>query len=186
MELVYPVSIAPIAPGNRGSKEMLPVVDLSGSVIARASRAWCHGGSKLLHPVVHLHIIDRYGKVCLQLRSMIKHTYPLMWDTAVGGHVSYGEYLQEALFREASEELGLVDFNPIPLKEYVYESPTRRELVCVYAAVGHFPINPDREEVAECRWWSVPEIEEAYGKGILAPTFEEEFKTIKDSLLALL
>ena len=186
MELVYPVSIAPVAPGNKGTREMLPVVEPNGAVIARASRAWCHAGSKLLHPVVHLHIIDRFGKVYLQRRSAIKHTYPLMWDTAVGGHVSYGEYLQEALFREASEELGFTDFNPIPLKEYVYESLTRRELVCIYAAVGHFALRPDREEVEDGRWWEISEIEEAYGKGILAPTFEEEFKMIKDSLLALL
>ena len=62
----------------------------------------------------------------------------------------------------------------------------RRELVCMYAAVGHFPLHPDREEVEDGRWWDIPDIEASYGKGILAPTFEEEFKTIKDRLLALL
>ena len=140
----------------------------------------------LLHPVVHLHILDRYSKLYLQLRSPSKRSYPLHWDIAVAGHVGYGEYLSEALYREASEELGLTDFNPIELQTYIYETDTRRELVTVYAALGHFELHPDREEVADGRWWELDEIDEAYGKGILTPTFESEFKAIKDSLLALL
>ena len=100
MELVYPVSIAPLAAGNKGTREMLPVVQPTGTVVARASRASCHA-AKLLHPVVHLHIIDRFGRIYLQHRSAKKSIFPLYWDTAVGGHVGYGEYLKEALFREA-------------------------------------------------------------------------------------
>lgn len=165
---------------------MLPIVDESGTVIARAPRAWCHAGSMLLHPVVHLHIIDRFSRIYLQRRSAIKHRYPLCWDTAVAGHVSYGEFLREALYREASEELGLTDFYPIPLTTYVREAPDQRELVTIFAAVGHFDLKPDRHEVADGRWWEIPEIEAAYGTGILTPTLESEFNDIKDSLLALL
>ena len=40
-------------------QEFFPVVETSGEVTGRATRAYCHSGSKLLHPVVHLHIIDR-------------------------------------------------------------------------------------------------------------------------------
>ena len=186
MELVYPDSIAPIAPGNRGTREMLPVVDDNGNVIGRASRAWCHSGSMLLHPVVHLQIIDRMGCIYLQRRSAAKHSYPLMWDTAVGGHVTYGEYLIEALMREASEELGLCDFNPIPVTTTFYETPSRRELVYVYAAIGHFDLHPDGAEVMEGRWWTEAEIEDSMGKGVFTPSFEGEYKTVKKSLLALL
>ena len=76
MELIYPVDVAPLAPGARGPGEMLPVVEPSGQVIARAPRSWCHGGSMLLHPVVHLHILDRYGRFYLQRRSALKHRFP--------------------------------------------------------------------------------------------------------------
>ena len=67
----------------------------------------------LLHPVVHLHILNRYDQLYLQKRSMKKDLLPGYWDTAVGGHISYGEYVQEALFRESSEELGFTEYNPI-------------------------------------------------------------------------
>lgn len=186
MDLVYPVSVAPLFPGCKNGKEMLPIVEPTGTVVARAPRAWCHQGAKPLHPVVHLHIIDRFSKVFLQRRGAKKSLLPLYWDTAVGGHVNYGEYLREALFREAGEELGFYDFNPVPLSSYVYESNTEKELVNVYAAVGNFELHPDGDEVAEGRWWEIPELEKCFGKNILTPNFEYEFPMIKQSLLSLL
>jgi len=140
----------------------------------------------LLHPVVHLHILDRYSRFYLQRRSASKHRYPLHWDTAVAGHVSYGETLLEALYREASEELGFADFYPVPIGSYIREAPDQRELVHVWAAIGHFSLKPDGFEVIDGKWWEVKEIEAAYGKDILTPTFEAEFKNLKNSLLALL
>lgn len=34
--------------------ELFPVVDEAGNVVGSATRAECHGGGGLLHPVVHL------------------------------------------------------------------------------------------------------------------------------------
>lgn len=142
--------------------------------------------AKPLHPVVHLHIISRDGSIYLQQRSASKDFLPLKWDTAVGGHVAYGEYVLEALYRESSEELGFTDFNPVFITSYVYESERERELVNVFATVGDFILKPDGEEVTDGRYWSPEEIEAATGKSILTPNFESEYHKIKDSLQALL
>ncbi|MBR3074974.1 MAG: NTP pyrophosphohydrolase, partial [Bacteroidales bacterium] len=72
------------------------------------------------------------------------------------------------------------------LRSYIYESSTEKELVNVYAAVGNFELHPDGEEVAEGRWWEIPELEKSFGKNILTPNFEYEFPMIKQSLLSLL
>ena len=166
-ELIYPYDPAPVLPlptaDNPGSHarpgcEMVPVVEENGLVIGQAARIDVHGGTMLLHPVIHLHIINRNGELFIQRRSFRKRSFPGMWDTAVGGHIDYGELLETALFREASEELGFRGFN----------------------------LDPHNEEVLEGRYWSMEEIEASIGKGLFTPNFEQEFASIKDTLLALL
>ncbi len=198
-ELVYPIDLPPRIPSRyvrnslcpekglaEGDKEIFPVVEESGLVVGRSERWYCHSGAKVLHPVVHLHIIDRYGRLCLQKRSMKKDIQPGRWDTAVGGHVSYGETLVEALYREAGEEIGLTKFNPIYLKSYVFESEIEKELVNVFAAVGSYDLNPDHSEVDELKFWEYGEIDENFGKSVFTPNFEHEFQMVRQSLMALL
>ena len=71
-------------------EEIFPIVDESGIVIGSASRKDCHSGTFLLHPVVHLHVFDKRGRLFLQHRSLLKDIQPGKWDTSVGGHIDYG------------------------------------------------------------------------------------------------
>ena len=194
MELIYQYDIAPVIPAPTADSpvvpdsgiEFFPIVEPNGLVIARAAREYCHSGAKPLHPVVHLHIIDRFSRIYLQKRPMSKKIQPGKWDTAVGGHVSYGEHLLEALYRESSEELGFSEFNPIHIVTYEFESEVEKELINVYAAVGHYELAPDPEELDGGQWWELADIDEGIGKGIFTPNFESEFQMIRSQLLALL
>ena len=195
IDLVYPPEPAPILPVPTAdvpstmmvqAGEMLPVIRENGIVYAQATRKYCHGGSFLLHPVVHLHIINRNAELYLQKRSMKKDLLPGRWDTAVGGHVDYGEYVSEALHREAGEELGFYDFNPLYLGSYVFQSNIEREMINIFAAVGNFTLHPDEDEVEEGRYWPLDEIEANIGKDVFTPNFEGEFRRIRKSLEALL
>jgi isopentenyldiphosphate isomerase len=53
-------------------EEWFPLVDSDGSVIGKATRKECHSGSKLLHPVIHLHVFNDAGDLFLQKRSETK------------------------------------------------------------------------------------------------------------------
>lgn len=194
IELVYPYDIAPLvpvptagtssAPGT--TMEYFPIVQPNGLVIGRSTRAYCHGGEKPLHPVIHIHIMDRFSRIYLQKRSMMKDVQPGKWDTAVGGHVSYGESILEAVYREAYEELKFVEFNPIHIETYEFESSVEREMVNVFAAIGSYELHPDLDEVDEGRWWELADVDANMGKGIFTPNFESEFRMIRRQLLALL
>ena len=87
--------------------EMFQLVDRNGRPTGQASRQECHGNPRLIHLVVHLHVFDPAGRLYLQKRSMRKDTNPGLWDTSVGGHVSAGEMVEDALVREAREELDI-------------------------------------------------------------------------------
>lgn len=154
-------------------KELFPVVDEEGNIIGSATRGECHNGSKLLHPVIHLHIFNSEGQLYLQRRPVWKDIQPGKWDTAVGGHIALGENVEQALKREVFEELGITNFIPEPVTRYVFESDRERELVFTFRAVYDGTISPS-EELDGGRFWSVDEIRASIGKGILTPNFENE------------
>lgn len=158
-------------------EELFPVVDSLGAVVGKATRGECHGGSMLLHPVVHLHVFNSRGELYLQRRPAWKDIQPGRWDTAVGGHVAYGEPIDDALRREVREELGITGFTPERIAVYLFRSERERELVYVHRTVYDGTIRPS-DELDGGRFWSVREVLDNLGKGVFTPNFEGEVKLI--------
>ena len=157
--------------------ELLPLVDENGNITGAATRGECHNGSMMMHPVVHLHVFNSKGELYLQKRPEWKDIQPGKWDTAVGGHIDLGEHVEQALFREAGEELGIEGFTPEALPQYVFRSERECEMVYPYKTVYDKDIRPS-EETSGGRFWSMDEIRKSIGKGILTPNFEQEFKRL--------
>jgi len=165
------------------SIEYFPIVTEEGEVIGKASRKECHSGSFLLHPVIHLHVFNPMGELYLQKRAMDKDIQPGKWDTAVGGHVDYGEETEHALRREVREELGIVDFVPTFIKRYKFVSDREAELVHSYYTVYDGNITIDPVEISEGKFWKITDIEELIGKEVFTPNFENEFRLVIKYLL---
>ncbi|MBO5706845.1 MAG: S-adenosylmethionine:tRNA ribosyltransferase-isomerase [Bacteroidaceae bacterium] len=159
------------------TQELLPLVDPAGNVIGKATRTECHNGSMLLHPVVHLHVFNSKGELYLQKRPMWKDIQPGKWDTAVGGHVDFGEDIPTALLRETREELGINAEGCDLMQMYEFHSDREHELIYAYKIVYDKDITPS-EETDGGRFWSLQEIQDAIGQGILTPNFEMEFSKL--------
>ncbi len=158
--------------------EIFPLVNDEGIVIGKATRNECHSGSFLLHPVVHLHVLNSEGALYLQKRADNKDIQPGKWDTSVGGHVDFGEEIEQALRREVREELGIENFEPVFMLRYKFVSTQEAELVHSYYCIYDGKITPDPVEISEGKFWTKAEIEQNIGKNIFTPNFENEFRKI--------
>ena len=103
--------------------EFLPVVNERGIIVGRALYMELHGEThgraslqRLLHPVVHLHVINNKGEVVRRY----------WW------HVAFGDTPEKTLKRKMSEVLGLSGVKPKLKKQYIRETKTEKELVYVY------------------------------------------------------
>jgi isopentenyldiphosphate isomerase/intracellular septation protein A len=162
-------------------EEWLPVVNEDGKVIGKAPRSLCHKGEKILHPVIHLHVLNPKGYFFLQKRPMNKVVQHGKWDTSVGGHISFGEDLETALHREAFEEIGLKDFTAKFVGKYRWNTEIESELVYYFISYDYQKIKLHSEEVKEGKFWSPSQIEKQIGDGIFTPNFEYEYNLMKKS-----
>jgi len=159
-------------------EELFPLVDETGAVVGKATRKECHSGTFLLHPVVHLHVFDSQGRLYLQKRASNKDIQPGKWDTSVGGHIDLGETVEQALFREAGEELGLNAFKPVFLFSYTHRSAVEQELVYTHYTIYDGILIPDPTEIEEGRFWTKEEIYQLMGTGVFTSNFEAEIERV--------
>ena len=162
--------------------EMFDIVSPDGKIIGRASRSAVHGNPRLLHPVVHVHVFNRNGQLYLQKRSKSKTVHPGKWDTAIGGHIHSGESVDEALVREAKEELGIEAAEFKPLFRYIMRNDFESELVFTFRTNLNGPFKLNYNEIEFGRFWGFKEIDRNLEKGIFTPNFEQEFAMLKKVL----
>jgi len=162
--------------------EWLPILDEKGNVTGKAPREHVHNKTFLLHPVVHVHIINSGNQIYLQKRPMYKTVQPGKWDTAVGGHISFDETLEQGLQREIVEEIGIEKLRTILMNQYVWETEIEKELVFMYYAKYDDAINFNASELDDGKFWSFNEIKESIGKNVFTPNFEFEFEIISKTL----
>lgn len=120
---------------------MLSVKIIAGDTVGKGPPAICVAGA-----------VIKGGKVLLVHRSSSRSYYPDVWDL-YGGHVHEGESVEDALRREAREELGInvTAFRPIGVAHDPVE-PADIHLFAISDWEGE-PTNMATEEHTEIRWF---------------------------------
>jgi isopentenyldiphosphate isomerase len=166
------------------SDELFPLVDEHGAVMGSVRRSQVHGNPALIHPVVHCLVVRADGALLLQLRSRDKDVQPGRWDTSVGGHVGWGESVDQALARELAEEIGLQASGAQLrfLYRYLMRSDIETELVHTWLCQSEGPFRRQVSEIDELRFWTRAEIEAQLGTGVFTPNFEDEYARLKAAI----
>ena len=111
--------------------DFLPLVNEQGNIVGRALHCQIHNGNKVLHPAVHLIVIntnkETVGKYC--------------W------HVAFGETAEKTLKRKISD-ITSGSIKPKFKKQYIREDKNEKELIYVFTAVSdaEFLPSPDDKE----------------------------------------
>lgn len=150
-------------------------------ITGRASREECHGNPALIHRAVRIMLFHPDGRLLLQKRSVRKKVQGGKWDAAVGGHVSSGESIADAVKRELEEEIG------ITLKEseeisFFYTIKVRNDFesenITSFRLIHTGPFVMQEEEVDELKFFSLEELNELLESSpdIFTPLLQRELR----------
>jgi len=122
-----------------------------GTIARRALR-----GQRIPHRCAYLLLFNRCGELFIHQRSATKATYPRFWDVCVGGLPSPGESFDDAVRREAAEEIGIA-IEPERLFPIHYLDDRCIVFGMVYRAIHDGPFRFQPEEVAQGEFVSLTE-----------------------------
>lgn len=150
------------------SEPLVQIVDEQDQPVGGATKqeAFARG---LVRRVVRGMTEDEFGRLLLHKRAPHKVPYPNLWDWLPSGHVDEDETYDQAMHREAEEELGIPS-SMITLSaiETYYSSVTANGIksssfsrVYKVTLTAKAPIRLDESEATELRWFTIKELAEA-------------------------
>jgi isopentenyl-diphosphate delta-isomerase len=141
--------------------ENVDIVDEKLKVLYSISKQEAHDKG-LLHPTVIAEVVNSKGEWLLVKQAGHKQD-PGQYVSPVGGHVSSGEKFEDALRREASEEIGLEYFPFEYIDKAIYKRKWKKGAESHYFIV--YKIKSDRDPVLNdesvgYKWFKTEEIKE--------------------------
>jgi len=140
-------------------KPQIPIVDEQDNIISYKNREQLAPGD--IYRVAALWIMNSVGDVLLAQRAFTKSHDPGRWGPAVAGTVEEGESYESNIVKEAEEELGLNDIEPVPGPKLRVRGQhnhfTQRFTLVVDKPASEFEIQ--KAEVDQVKWFSKQELE---------------------------
>lgn len=107
--------------------------------------------------ITGLWVFNEIGNVLLAQRSFKKQDSAGLWGPAVAGTVEEGETYESNIYKEAEEEIGLKDYNFMPVEKVVYMSKNGGRCCQVYTVkIPHdYNFKVQKDEVERVEWFDM-------------------------------
>ena len=154
--------------------ELVDIVDENNELTGQVEERWTAYNNGLWRRTVSCWLINEKGELLLQKRTANKLRNPNKWSKT-GGQVDCGEEVEDAIFREVKEELGI----EIPKKQIkvigVYKKDGKNKRFAYnFIFIVNYKIDDytlQKEEVADVKYVTIEEIEQLRKNNDLNYTF---------------
>ncbi|MDP2749408.1 MAG: NUDIX domain-containing protein [Nanoarchaeota archaeon] len=143
--------------------EYRDVVDENDKVLYSVPKHEIYG-KKLSHRIVHVLVFNKKGEIFLQKRSEKLKYLPGHWCTSAGGHAMAGESYEEAAKRELKEEINVPAKNLEEVAHFIHDVSGWIKHVRIFRMDYDGPINVNKEDVSEGKWFSRKELKALINK----------------------
>lgn len=142
--------------------ELVDIITTDNQVVKTVDKSLAHQDG-LLHRIVIGELVNSRGEYCFVRQSKGRQDAG-QFVSPIGGHVSSGETLEQALVRECQEEAGLTPDNFTLIGQTIYNREVIERKENHYFFI--YQINTDQDpilnhESVELRWFTVDEIKQA-------------------------
>lgn len=154
--------------------ELIDIVDENNELTGQVEDRWIAYEKGLWRRTVSCWIMNEKGEILLQKRAGDKRKNPNKW-AKTGGQVDAGETVEEAIFREVKEELGIeVPKEQIKVIDIHKSNDKNKRFSYNFIFVVNYKIEDyilQKEEVVEVKYVTIEEMELAKKNNDLNYTF---------------
>ena len=142
--------------------ELVDIVDENNNLTGQVEERWVAYEKGLWRRTVSCWIMNKKGEILLQKRTPNKRRNPDKW-AKTGGQVDSGETVEQAIYREVKEEIG-VEIPKEQIKVFdIYKSDDKnRRFAYNFIFIVDYKIEDyilQKEEVAEVKYFTIEEME---------------------------
>lgn len=142
--------------------ELIDIVDENNILTGKIAERWEAYERGLWRRTVSCWIMNEKGEILLQQRTSNKKRNPNKW-AKTGGQVDAGETVEEAIFREVKEELGIeIPKEQIEVVEIIKSNDKNRRFSYNFIFVVNYKIDNyilQKDEVARVKYVTIEEME---------------------------
>lgn len=97
-------------------KPPIYIVDEDDTIVGQKPRN-DRDASRDIYRVSAVWVVNSFGQALMAKRKQTKPKDPGLWQPSVAGTVEVGETYEESAYKEAKEEVGMADYELIPLEK---------------------------------------------------------------------